>query len=214
MRREPTKSRSTPATGFTLVELLLTISLVALILIEAGSVFSAASRAYRRVRADEEVSREADAAMTMIARDISRIAAAADSARPPVMAVASIDGEPAALLRLRTIEPAGSYRGDAVVDYFVATVPAGGRVLARRRESILETLGATRVGSTVGPSVTWEAAVTGVSRFVVRFYDGVAWIDQWDTGIPELIEVTLEIDRAGRRPLVMTRCVAVAGGGV
>lgn len=170
--------------GFTLVELLLTISLAALILIEAGSVFRAASVGHRRTRLAEQRSRRANAAMEVIAGDIENLANLAGADRPAVE-VLPVDGGAGVLLRLRTGEP-------ATVDYFLLPDSPAAGLLARRRQ--------LWSGETA-----YEPAARRVEAFDVRCFDGAAWSDTWTTGLPRMIEVTVELRRRHGEPAVFRR---------
>jgi prepilin-type N-terminal cleavage/methylation domain-containing protein len=183
--------------GFTLVELLLTTSLVAVIVIEAGMILRTASRAYGRLQDQAAAAATAEDALWLIGRDTVHVACPTDPARPPVVA-ADTGSDNAVLLRLRMTGSAVSGRRAQVVDYFVYSEDADRRLLVRRSEPI-------RHGPADAEShqVAWEILADDVAGFDVRFFDGRTWTDGWiraaDAALPTLIEATLTIRTADGR---------------
>jgi len=185
--------------GFTLVELLLVVSLVAVIGVETGFVFRAASSAYRRAHDQMTAAATAEDALWLVARDVAATACPTDPSRPTVKAAT------ASLLRLRTT---GAATGrPEVVDYFLYD-DSGCTLLVRRGEPIRDMPGVIDPGP-----VAWEIVAADVEHFNLRFHDGTAWRDDWtgtsEPTAPRLIEVTLTVAAADGRRVERKRVLSV-----
>jgi len=178
--------------GFTLVELLLTISLVTVIVMEAGVIFRVASRACRRSQDQIAAAVAAEDALWLIGRDAAHAACPTDPARPPVTAASDTAGDDAALLRLRTTGSIALGTRAQVVDYFVYSEEADTRLLIRRSEPIR-----SDPADPESERVVWEILAENVLDFDLRFFDGRAWTDAWTPAVaaivPTLIEATLTL---------------------
>ena len=192
--------------AFTLVELVLAVSLTALILVETASAFRGAADACRGARLRAEVQTQGRSVLRLIGQDIGHLACQVDAARPSLLVVA--DGQDAPLLRLRTVARVGPEERDTVVDYFLVDDPAVGRPLVRRSETIADPAPAgSAVPAAANPS--WELVAMDVKRFAVRCFDGAQWVDRWDADagrLPRLIEVTVELNRPDLSAVEFTWC--------
>ena len=197
--------------GFTLAELLLAISLAAVILVEAGAMFRMASRAYRRSQDEGTTASAAQDALWLIGRDVQGITCPTDDGRGPIMVAASVGGEDNPLLRLRTTGAAASGGRGHVVDYFVFTDESARRLLIRRSEPIGDNPAAANVGR-----VAWEIVAQDVTDFGLRLFDGEDWTDRWDPAaagaMPTLIEATLTVRTADGREVTGVRSLSVPVG--
>lgn len=183
--------------GFTLVELLLVIVLVAVVLVETGIVLRTASRAYRRSR-DQAIAAEMAAdALWLIGCDVADVACPTDPSHPPVKAAAT------PLLRLRTTGAASGARPQ-VVDYFLHVDDDDRQYLIRRVEPITDLQAPSS-----SADVAWEIVAEDVEQFDMRFYDGATWADAWaptaQAPIPTLVEITLAVAAGDGRTVTRTR---------
>ncbi len=196
--------------GFTLLESILAVTLIALVL---GTVHTALWVSVRSYRASRE--RAADettgvAAARLLDDDVSRLLpqqpgeAAALWARPDVG-----PGAGECLLRLRVAARPEKGQQDMRVDYFYVADEGGGSLLRRSEPS------ATGEGLPLDEDVgRYEIVAAGLAGAGFRYFDGSAWSDEWDADargeLPRLIEMTLRFPSgAGERTLRRTVEVAV-----
>ena len=166
--------------GLTLVELILAISLIALILTGAGATFRLATRASRDSMAQVQRHSQAQSALELIARDVRHLACQVDPERSSLLGAVVGGRQGGPLLRLRTTGPAVPGAEDTVVDYFVAG-PVPGRPLVRRAETVVGLAPADSASAGRG-TVRWEILATNVTRMALRYFDGARWVDTWDAG--------------------------------
>jgi hypothetical protein len=193
--------------AFTLVELVLAVSLTALILVETASAFRGAADACRGARLKAEGQAQGWSVLRLIGQDVAHLACQVDPGRASLLAVA--DGGDTPLLRLRTVARVGPGERDMVVDYFLVDDPAVGRPLVRRSEAIADSTSAgSAAPASAGPS--WEVIATDVKRFAVRCFDGAQWVERWDAAqagrLPSLVEVTVELNRPELSEAEFTCC--------
>lgn len=180
--------------GFTLIEVLLTLTLLALLISLVQGAYSGAARSRRRAGAETE---QAHLAAFVLQKISAELATAYFSApRQDVTGlVLDADAEGNAALRFTTRLPpisGHSLGGESQVSYTLEE-DEDGWTLARRESPNVE--------------ADIEAAdaytmIKGIRRFSVLCYDGEEWLESWDsrdrTDPPILpLAVTLEVAWAG-----------------
>jgi len=193
-------SRSSSA--FTLLEMLIAMALMSMLAASLYASLHAGFRARGAAVAAIEPVRRAELAIELLRQDI-------ESALPPTGILAGeflgVDGKDdsgrdsdALLLHSSAHNPGPDETASEVRRVeFAAAVSAGGPepVLVRRISTNL------LAPETVEP---WEEVLCrGVLAFNLRYFDGSAWLDGWDSGVlgnvlPLAVEVTLEVDRPKR----------------
>lgn len=164
--------------GFTLLEVLLALTLMALVLGLIQGTYSGASRSRALSGAE---SREVHAATVALDRLANELACAFTSTATPLRARATrfvvasgLDGWSALTFVTRLAALPGSLPGgEAEVGYLVERDADGVPRLRRRESRDLD-------GDPEEGGVPYEV-LPQVSRFEVRCYDGTEWLDAWDT---------------------------------
>ena len=213
--------------GFTLLELTLATSIVAIVALSLYSAMSIAFRARTSATAQTEAAREMSIALDIIAADFQSalpLPPAADggegemSAYVPTLAGAFVgtsaaggaDGGRADTVRFhafgRDADAADSPLGDGArfveLELSTETTPP---VLVRRVNRNLRADGGSMLID-LAEEATEEPLLGGVRSFELRYHDGYAWLDDWDSFahgdvLPLAVEITLELDApAPRRP--------------
>lgn len=196
--------------GFTLLELLLALTLVAMILVEAMAIFWGTLRTYDRTRESAEREDQARSALRLIGEDLDRVAVQVG----PVAALVAGDalsGAPGEdpLLRLRTRSRLLPGAEPLLVDYFLVPAAEVGRagdgfLLVRRSQPI----GRDPAGvawAAEPREAYFEVVLPDVRDWSIRFYDGAGWQTSWDAAeqgrLPRLVEVSFRLgDAAADRP--------------
>ncbi|TYO97559.1 type II secretion system protein J (GspJ) [Geothermobacter ehrlichii] len=171
--------------GFTLLEILLAISIVAILLLTVYGVFATAESSRRRIASRaggyhlarvifDRIERELLSLPTREPAESSLLAGGRDDRGRPYLALLTLAGE-------------GRDGGLRKVRYRLEKEEAGSRRLTRL--------------STIWPEPLQEPPAgrlsDRISLFRPRFHDGTTWRDDWDSrrdGLPRLIELTLGIE--------------------
>lgn len=189
--------------AFTLIELVVAMSMVAILSVSLFAAMRVAFKAQSRSEAAIEPIRTADLAMELIGQDIQNI--------PPISTLAyaftATDGvesrghEGDNLVFFTTAEARQleAANGDIKrVELAITTSPDGESLLVRRVTRNLFT--------NVTPEPDEEIVCRGVYGLNVRYFDGTDWQETWDAEqqgglLPKAVEVTLLIDRKDDTPL-------------
>jgi prepilin-type N-terminal cleavage/methylation domain-containing protein len=185
--------------GFTLIELVTALLMVAML---AGSIYASLRVSFRAQAAAEaavEPARTADVAMEMLREDIQ-------NAMPPTSDLAiwfggtdESDSRGSAADKLEFYSTAESRErpsgnGEIKKIELLVTAPANttDHLLVRR---VTRNLLAIQV-----PEPDEEVICRGVGGFNLRYFDGSEWLDTWDSTtavipLPLAVEVTLQLDR-------------------
>lgn len=215
-------SRRSERNAFTLLELLLALSIAAVLAVSLLSSLHIAFKARRSAEASLRPTQRAEVALAMVCNDL-------EAALPPRGIFAGSfsgsrwaddrgqSGDSVAFCAAAsgpTRSEPGSGIGDLKKVEFTTTVlrGTGEHALVRR----------TR-GNLLEPVVTdpdEEILCRGVTAFAVRYFDGVLWQNEWTNlgsqkdVLPAAIEVTLELEPRdasdAARPLRFTRVVAMS----
>lgn len=212
------------ASGFTLLELLVALSMTAIV---AGSLYSSLRIAFRaRTTAEAAVEPVRTAGLTMgiLRADIESALPAGGTLAGPFVGVdlTGEGGQPADALEFFAVgDP-----GDAVAPSNQAAAGAGAgaamntglppgagearkvqiAVIPYQRGGVAEQVLVRRVTSNILSNVTpepyEEVLCRGVRAVNVRYFDGLMWMDSWDStlldnNIPLAVELTIELERVG-----------------
>lgn len=187
--------------GFTLLEVLLALALMALVLSLIQGTYSGASRSRALSGAE---SREVHAATVALDRLVNELASTFTSSATPFraratrfVAASGFDGWSTLTFVTRLAPLPGSLPGgEAEVGYLVERDTDGVSRLRRRESRDLD-------GDPEEGGVPYEV-LPHVSRFEVRCYDGTEWLEDWDSA---------DREEEPRLPLAVSVKVAWRAGG-
>lgn len=193
--------------GFTLLEILVALTITAIVLTSIYGVFTSLSAAKEELESDAEIYHQARVLFDRMGREIR-----SSYFRPTVRETLFQGGEGDLrqdFLELTTTITSPTLpraSGISRVRYEIQENPEDRElppVLVRREESLLPA--ATAAGME-------HQLAAGIRTFRVRFFDGREWQDSWNaagqTGLPHMVELFLEIERAGE-PLVFLTAVEI-----
>ncbi len=212
----------TPSTsfrrGFTLLELLAAVALVALVGLSLFATLRIATKARESAESQLEPQRTADLAFEMIRQDM-------ENAQPPSGIIAGaftggdfLDGrgrDADTVLFFTTSKGPMHESGDGEVrrvEYLVLALPDGDHALVRR---VIHNL-----LSQYEPPSDDEIVLRGLGGFDLQFWDGAlaTWVPTWDASqqnnsVPMAIQVSLDLDRPqmidGQQQIATRRFVRV-----
>ena len=199
--------------GFTLIEALLSVTLVAAITGVIYSTFDTGLRAHQRCRGRLERRTVVSSAMELIADDLKYVATRARGDRATLRTDTTQADAGAPLLRLRTHARPHAGFSEMLVDYFFMppeSKDATGRLI--RRTQALALPGVPRDGDEDSHELPsellgdragrYEIIATGLAAVGFRCFDAVQWHTQWDSAerrsLPRLVEVTLTFADSGQ----------------
>jgi len=194
---------SSPTKGFTLLEILIALVLLAILTTVLYGSYFAVVRARDRAYDGMEARRELGATLDLLRREIS--AAQYDSAEKQLpkekqllrFVVEDRDnfGKPASNLELTTLAPpsGGAGPGSGVIDVKY-------RMLEKNKQQIL-----TRQERDIfftPDTVLVDPQMEHISSFLVECYDGSKWLKTWDTDLngrlPPRVRITIQFDEGGK----------------
>ena len=192
--------------GFTLVEVLLSITLVAAITAVIYSALDTGLRAHARCRDRLERRTIVSSVLELIADDLGYLATRARGDRATLWTDAVQPETGAPLLRLRTHAHPNAGLSEMLVDYFFIPpeTEAATGLLIRRTEALtlpgmprdggddFRELPSALLGDRQG---RYEILATGLRAVGFRCFDAARWHTRWDAAerrnLPRLVEVTL-----------------------
>jgi general secretion pathway protein J len=193
--------------GFTLLEILVALTITAIVLTSVYGVFTSLSAAKEELENDGEIYHQARVLFDRMGREI-RSTYYRPTARDTLFQGGEGDRFQDFLELTTSITSPTLPRASGIsrVRYEIRDNPEDREalpVLVRREESLLP--GATAEGM--------EHQLTGgIRTFRVRFFDGQQWHEEWNasgqTGLPQLVELFLEIERPGQ-PLAFLTAVEI-----
>jgi general secretion pathway protein J len=198
--------------GFTLVEILVAVAMVALLLTTVYGVFNSVSDAKQRLEAESEGYHQARVLFDRIGRELRGAYFDKDKKDTRFLGGTTTDKYPYLELSTTAGTPYGGRQGGiSVVRYELRPDPEAGkgedtRVLMRNEYSYFNTAGADRVGYRL---------TAGIGEMKVRFYSKGQWVEDWNArtdGLPELVEVTLSLPVEGKQ-VVFRTAYDIPGGG-
>lgn len=179
--------------GFTLIEVLVAITVASLVLLSVYGVFTSISAAKTRLEAEEEGYRLARVLFDRIGREVRGAYLRADN--PATLFAGGTDGEGRPFLALSTAAstPAsGREGGISVVRYTLRPdgETAGEKVLFRQEYPFFDRTAARPEYRLTG----------GITEFRLRFFAESEWREEWATGsgLPQQVEMSLTLTVDGR----------------
>lgn len=191
--------------GFTLIEILVAISVVAILLTSIYGIFSTVSSAKDRLDTDSEAYHRARVIFDRLGRELRGAYYTASNKGTLFRGGTDSDELPFLELSTTAVSPLSSTgTGFAVVRYRLeedTETDDDRKILLRREVPLLAKQ------ETVEETAAMRLA-PGISRFQVRFYAETAWHENWDAavnGLPDMVEVLLyTIDHEGEETPFLT----------
>jgi general secretion pathway protein J len=173
--------------GFTLIEILIAVTITVLLLSTVYGVFTSVSSAKDRLEKSGEGYHLARVIFDRLGREIRGDYVDTTKAGSFFTGGVNDKGNPFLKISTTATTPQGAIVGGAaVVEYELRQDPENPdhKVLMRREYSPLDPLGEE------GPEYRLAAGIDGMK---LRFFDGANWVDEWQTGLPKIVEVTLTV---------------------
>ncbi len=180
------------AQGFTLIEVLVAVTITALLLMTVYGVFSSVSGTRDRLEKRGEGFHQARVIFDRIGREIRSAYTVQGPAQAVISGGLNKDGRPYLHLATTATTPQGGVTtGVAVVEYELQDDPevSGEKILMRSEYPLLTAEDERPRGYRLA---------TGLKDFRLRFFTQGEWKDEWTEGLPLLIEVSLSILLDGR----------------
>jgi len=187
--------------GFTLIEILLAITLLGIVTTALYGSYFTVTRARERATQGIESRRELGATLDLIRREVAAtLYRPADKRLHLVVEDRDLFGKPSSTLEFTTLMPAsaGSRKesGIALVRYQmndqqVTVDKTKPRILTRREQDLLFDL----------PDLQAYPQMERISSFLVECYDGSKWVKTWDTKLiprlPSMLRITVQVEENG-----------------
>lgn len=180
--------------GFTLVEVLVAISILAILMTSIYGIFSSVSMARERLDADSAEFHRARVIFDRMGRELR-----GTYFQPREDNLIFAGGDSSAILELTTtaVSPL-SRRGSGLarIRYLLITDPedtANGQVLMRSETPAF--------GQKPGQETEMMRLAPGIETMALRFFANGQWQTKWDagaSGLPELVEIALQLRRDGK----------------
>ncbi len=184
--------------GFTLVEILVAVTITSMLLLSVYGVFTSVSRTKERLETDSEGYHQARVLFDHIGREVRGAFYSATSTGTLFKGGENADRNEYLELTTTAVTPQGSGgAGIAVVQYELARdreAQDERKVLLRREYALSDT---------DGPERAPYRLATGIESMELRFYNGADWLEDWDAanqGLPQMVEVLLSV-RVGEEPV-------------
>jgi general secretion pathway protein J len=178
--------RTGSSRGFTLVEIMVAVSIVTLLLTMVYGVVTSVTGASRRIEEDGESYHRARVIFDRIGREVRGAYRVSSNPRTVFTGGETSEGEPFLELSTTSVTPAGGRLGGiSLVRYQLQDDPEtedDGKVLVRREAPLLGDVG--------DPGREYRLA-TGIDTMQWRFFSNGNWQDEWVRGVPEMVELTL-----------------------
>jgi len=187
-------------TGFTLVEMLVTVTITALIAATAAGTLRAAAWARNRIDADIEIRSEARFVADLIQRDLHNLYRDRDAKNIKLVGkLESVAGRSQSVLTMHTVDRfrvrPGEPEGDVREVEYVLIAQKGKKLLLRRTDPHPE--------DKEEPGGRVAVIAENVAAFEVSFYDDreQEWLEEWPeekNSLPKLAAVNLAVRRPDR----------------
>jgi general secretion pathway protein J len=194
--------RSSESKGFTLLEILIAIAILAIIATMVYASFDASIKVIDRVDRDAETYRQARLVLTKLSEDLSMAYNSKGNIPPETTFVGEhhvADGRAQDTLRFISIshlrylpdEPTSDLN---LIEYSIETDPEGkGWALLRKEEANPYSLSESRSGQFV--------LGEGINSFSLKYFDGKTWVEHWDSasnkGVPWVVEIEIQFQESG-----------------
>jgi general secretion pathway protein J len=180
--------------GFTLFEVLIAITITALLLTTIYGVFSAVSNAKTRVETVGEGYHQARVIFDRVGREIRGVYYNAAKKGSRLSGGINADGQPFLELTTTATTPQSGRRGGiSVLEYELIIDPDndGQQVLMRTEQPLFQA-----ATTTITPDGGYRLA-SGIETMKWRFFKDGEWHEQWDTGtqkaLPQIVELALMV---------------------
>lgn len=207
--RQPLRRQCLRPGGFTLLELVVALSMVAVLIVSLSASLHIAYKAASGDEAAVEPDRTAHLAMEILRNDLENglqssgfLAGSFEGTQNQLG-----DGEADDLIFFSTADSPQHVDANGEIKQIELTLeqtPSGDRVLVRRvtRNLLAQTL-------TNPPTPDEEVLCRGVKSFSLEYLNGTTWTPTWDSTaedgtIPTAVQVTLQLDRPGPRGQTQT----------
>jgi len=194
--------RNSDTKGFTLLEILIAIAILAVIATMVYASFDASIKVIDRVDSDADIYRQARLILTRLSEDLSMAYKSKGNVQPEATFVGqdgAVNGRAQDTLRFTSLshlrylpdEPASDFN---LIEYSLEADPEGKKwALLRKEEANLYSLSVTGAGQHVMGE--------GIHSFNLRYFDGKTWLDRWDTtnqkGVPWVVEIEIQFQEPG-----------------
>lgn len=191
---------SNDAKGFTLVEVLVAISILAILMTSVYGIFSSVSLARDRLEADSAEYHRARVLFDRLGRELRGTYFQPSDKNLAFIGSSTDDGTLELELTTSAVSPLSQMgSGIARVHY----------LLVEDREAAAKSLVLMRSEYPVHEPIDEETAgmmrlIPGIEAMALRFYSNGQWQEAWDgrtAGLPELVEIALQLRSAGEKPI-------------
>jgi general secretion pathway protein J len=186
--------------GFTLIEVLVAISILAILLTSVYGIFSSVSLARERLDADSAEYHRARVLFDRLGRELRGAYFQASDPNLVFTGLKTDDGSFELELTTSAVSPLSETgSGIAKVHYLLAEdkeEAANGRVLLRSEHPVHD--------STDEETAGMMRLVPGIEAMSLRFYANGQWQTTWQartSGLPELVEIALQLRTGGEEPI-------------
>ena len=199
-RSSSDRRRGAGSAGFTLIEVLVAVSIAAIVLTAIYGVFTGVSAAKIRLEADSEAYHRARIIFDRLGREIrGAVPIGGTDGKGVFRAGRDGDGRPFLELTTTAVAQQGeAVTGIALIRYSLAEDRErrqGQDVLLRSERSALQS-------ETTAANTGLMRLAPGIEQLQLRFYNGSDWRDDWDAkldNLPRLVELSLAmVDAEGR----------------
>jgi general secretion pathway protein J len=193
--------RMRDAHGFTLVEVMVAISVLAIVLLSVYGVFASVNAAKVRLDSDSDEYHMARVIFDRLGRELHGTYYRSDDNTTMFRGGVNDNGQPYLELTTTAVTP-------------LSATGIGISEVRYRLEQEMETTGDDKqvLLRSERPRQSKKATVNGrmmrmapgVESFALRFYTGRVWEDKWDAGrdgLPQLIEISLVVSGVGKRQI-------------
>ena len=186
--------------GFTMIEVLVAISILAILLTSVYGIFSSVSLARERLDADSAEYHRARVLFDRLGRELRGAYFQASDPNLVFTGLKTDDGSFELELTTSAVSPLSETgSGIAKVHYLLAEdkeEAANGRVLLRSEHPVHD--------STDEETAGMMRLVPGIEAMSLRFYANGQWQTTWQartSGLPELVEIALQLRTGGEEPI-------------
>jgi general secretion pathway protein J len=188
---------SSPSKGFTLLEILIALVLLAILTTALYGSYFAVVRARDRASEGMEARRELGSTLDLLRREISSTVFNSTDKQHLRFVVEDRDnfGKPASNLELTTLSPpSGLLRSESgVMDVKYRMLEKDKQqILTRQEKDVLFT----------SDTVPVYPQMEHISAFLVECYDGSKWVKSWDTALnnrlPTKVRITVQFEEMGK----------------
>jgi prepilin-type N-terminal cleavage/methylation domain-containing protein len=196
------RSTARAARAFTLLELLLAVSIGALVILQAAGVIWAANRAQNHATSVAERQAHISAALQMLADDLRQVQPQRTGNPPSLAYQTNVGPQGAAVLRLRLRPPSIAAGRPRIVDYLFVADGTAPYSWGRRIEVASQQSEAGGDQALATSAARWDVLLNEVESVQLRLFDGATWSDRWDSaarGLPRLVQITIELSDGDSR---------------